>query len=212
MAAMVTRRHQGQRLVAHLDRAVVGLVLVHLDDDAPARVVGHRGVGAEHLHGAALGRRDGEGHGGAGAAPRSRNWRTISTFGDVEVALRAARDRSGRPGARGRPRRRRRRGRSWPISPGHVPQRAQAGHHEHHALRRRPRRARTGSARTMTGSWSDVEITGWLTIGLPCSPRRKPSCSSCSMAGSWSCTPERAPRPAVVHDAHGVRSGWCRPT
>ncbi|PYQ45058.1 MAG: hypothetical protein DMF77_05495, partial [Acidobacteria bacterium] len=50
---------------------------------------------------------------------------------------------------------------------------------------------RTGSSRTMTGSCSDVEITGWLTIGLSCRPRSTPSCRSCSMMGSLSCTPER---------------------
>jgi len=51
----------------------------------------------------------------------------------------------------------------------------------------------TGSARTMTGSCSELEMMGWLTIDLPCSPRETPSRRSCSMAGSDSCTPERAP-------------------
>ena len=56
---------------------------------------------------------------------------------------------------------------------------------------------RMGSASTMTGSWSEVEITGWLTIGLSCRPRSTPSCRSCSMIGSLSCTPERAPEPRM---------------
>jgi hypothetical protein len=47
----------------------------------------------------------------------------------------------------------------------------------------------------MTGSWSEVETTGWLTIELSWRPRSTPSCSSCSMMGSLSCTPERAPDP-----------------
>ncbi len=45
----------------------------------------------------------------------------------------------------------------------------------------------------MTGSCTDEETTGWLTMDLPCSARRTPSCSSRSMAGSGNCTPERVP-------------------
>ena len=50
-----------------------------------------------------------------------------------------------------------------------------------------------GSARIITGSCTDDETTGWLTIDLPCRARRTPSWSSRSMAGSGNCTPDRVP-------------------
>jgi hypothetical protein len=42
---------------------------------------------------------------------------------------------------------------------------------------------------------SDREMTGWLTISSPASPRVQPSCRSISISGSRICRPERAPRP-----------------
>ena len=56
---------------------------------------------------------------------------------------------------------------------------------------------RTGSESTMTGSCSEAEITGWLSMGLPWMARLNPSCRSCSMAGSGIWMPERAPVPVV---------------
>ena len=83
------------------------------------------------------------------------------------------------------------------------PQRRQAGHRQHDALgRRRRRRHRPARRAPSRARAATLEITGWLTIERPARPRRRPSSSSRTMAGSGTAKPERAPEPEASDDAH----------
>jgi hypothetical protein len=55
----------------------------------------------------------------------------------------------------------------------------------------------SGSPKTMTGSWREDAITGWLSRDFPALPRMQASWRDSWIAGSGSWTPERSPEQEV---------------
>jgi hypothetical protein len=122
------------------------------------------------------------------------NWRTISTF--IQSSSPSSREGSECATRRPRPSTTYTSKRPpWPISRVMLHSRPRLATASTTPITCSPER--TGSASAITGSCSEREKMGWLTMGRPCSPRSTPSCSSCSMAGSLSWMPERAPEPVA---------------
>ena len=155
---------EGERLPAHVVGGEVGLLLLDLHDDAPARLVGDPRVRPEHLDRLALGG-DGEGH------RRPHALRVQEEPDDLDRSRRRspgpAWGRSARSGGPGSPPRTRRR-----AAPRSAASSARWGGGSPPRARRPPpwSPAFTGSPKTRTGSSREREIMGWLIMGVPWRP------------------------------------------